>query len=816
MNPAISSLYQAVPLTQEIPPLIIGERTNSNGSKKFRGRLLRDDYEGCLEIALEQEKKGAHALDLCVAYAGRDEKRDMTELVKRFARSVKIPLVIDSTDPDVIEEALRLYPGRCVVNSINLEDGEPKLNRICRLVKRYGAAVIGLTIHEDGMAMTVADKVTTAKRIVDLAVNGHGLRPWDILIDPLTFTIGSGDETLNDAAARTLDAISGIKRTIPDVLTVLGLSNVSFGLRPNARKILNSVFLNEAVAAGLDAAIVDSGKILPMAQVSEEDRTLCLDLIYDRRKKDEEPPLTRFIDHYEIASETDESADKPSVEPPEQTLQRNLLEGSRKDLVDILEILLKRYTPVRIINEILIPGMKTVGELFGRGEILLPFVLKSAEVMKTAVAYLEPLMASADVSERVRILLATVQGDVHDIGKNLVDIILSNNGYKVFNIGIKMPAETIIEKCREVNADVIGLSGLLVKSAIVMQQSMAQYQAAELGVPILLGGAALTRPFVAESCVPGYNAPVVYCKDAFAGLAAVRAFEAGTLKSTVCEDAVVKVPRSTGAVDVNIVRDNPVPKPPFLGFRHVREIDGSKIFPYINEQALFRGRWGYRRGKMGRPEYDALIAEKVRPAYDVLKARVMDGGLADFGVTYGYFRCFSRGDGLVIRDGAAEYTLDFPRQADSPHLCIADFFKPDTDGGDMVGFFVVTVGARISDAAKELYEQDAYHDYLMMHGFGVELADALAEYWHEIMREELGINREKPGSQTGYVTQGYQGSRYGFGYPACPDMGAHDVVFKLLDPGGIGITLTESMEMVPEMTTSAIVVHHPGAKYFSV
>ena len=817
-KPSLSSLYQAVEIRQEIPPLLIGERANANGSRRFRDLLLADDYPGALKIALEQQEDGAHAVDLCTAYAGRDENADLSALTRLFAQSVKIPTVIDSTSPECIEAALRIHPGRCLVNSINLEDGGKNLERICRLAKKYGAAVIALTIGEKGMAMTVAEKVATARSIYELAVGRYGLRPSDLLFDVLTFTVGSGDPSLADAAKATLAAVRRVKEELPGVYTSLGVSNVSFGLSPASRKVLNSVFLHEAVEAGLDAAIVDPARVLPFAQIPEEDRRVCLDLIYNRRKDPEESPIGEFVRRFSTA---ESAAGKPSDEqkaaqPPEERLAEKVMAGDKEGLDDLLEILLTRRPAEAIINELLVPAMRRVGDLFGRGEMLLPFVLQSAEVVRQSVHHLEPYLAGEQRDAGKKMLLATVAGDVHDIGKNLVDILLSNNGYKVYNLGIKVPAETIIEKAREYGVDVIGLSGLLVKSAIVMQESMPQYAAAGLTIPILLGGAALTEKFVAECCVPGYPGPVVYCADAFAGLSAMRALESGALASTRFDAASAVRPMKPGAKGERVSRDIPVPVPPFLGARRVTDIDVAALYPYVNEQALFRGRWGFRRGKSSAEEYDRLVREKVHPIYEALKRRAAEEGLILPKIAYGYFRCFSDGDTLVVEDGGKRFEFPFPRQESPPHLCIADYFRTREEGGDVVSFFVATVGDRIGEATHELFAADRYHDYLMLHAFGVEVTDALAEYWHERIRVELGIGGKKPAGPGGYIVQEYQGSRYGFGYPSCPDLSAHGPVFELLSPGEIGVTLTESMEMVPEHTTSAIVAHHPQAKYFAV
>ena len=815
MKPSIASLYESVELIQEIKPIIIGERCNSNGSKKFREFLLDDDYSSCLAMGRDQEAAGAHVIDLCTAYAGRDEMNDMTTLVPMFAGSLKTPLMIDSTTPEVIEESLKLYPGRCV-NSVNLEDGGKNIYRVLRVVKKYGAAVVALTIDEDGMAMTGEKKLEVARRIYRIAVDEFGLRPQDILFDPLTFTVGAGDENLRDAAIQTMEGIRLIKKELPGCLTMLGLSNISFGLSAPSRRILNAVFLHEALEAGLDSCIIDAAKILPLASISEEDREICMNLLYDRVKSEEKSPLLLFIDHFSDAKISDEDEKETKWKPLETQMYDKIVAGNRDDLTDILDMLLQRNTPIGIINDVLIPAMRHVGELFGKGEILLPFVLQSAETMKTSVRYLEPLMEKAESGNQTKILLATVQGDVHDIGKNLVDIILSNNGYKVYNIGIKVPAETIIQQARENEVDIIGLSGLLVKSAMVMKESMSQYEEAGLKMPIFLGGAALTRKFVAESCVPGFSQPVVYNSDAFDALKKVRDFEAGNLTATTWEAQSTGETVKPGRRDAEILRDNPVPEPPFLGDKIITDIDLEEVLSLINKQALFRGRWGYRRGKMTGDEYRELISTRVEPLYEEFRRQFLQEGLIKPAAAYGYFACESRGDNLVMQHKGREYNYAFPRQGEQPFLCLSDYYKSAEEGGDVAGLFVVTIGDQVSKRTAELYEADAYHDYLMLHAFSVEVTDALAEYWHKRMRVEMGIASAEPESIHGYVTQQYQGSRYGFGYPSCPDISAHGQVFEMLRPERIGINLTENYEMVPEQSTSALVAHHPQAKYFAV
>lgn len=809
MKASVASLYQAVELNQEIPPLLIGERCNPNGSKAFKEALLAEDWDACLKIALDQEARGAQVLDLCVAYAGRDETADMVQLTKLFAGSCKAPLVFDSTSPDTLEQVLPLYPGRAIINSINLEDGGANLERICKLAKKYGAAVIALTINLEGMALTCAKKVAVAKDIYALAVDTYGLRPQDLLFDLLTFTVGSGDESMRDAAVETLDAIKQVKKELPGVGFTLGISNISFGLRPAARKVLNSVFLHQAVEVGLNTAIVDAAKVLPYANISEEDRNVCLDLLFNRSPD----ALMTFIEHFEQVGDAEEEEDEAG-ELAEEVLRRKVLKGDKEGLDDLLSGLRGRWQPLDIINNLLVPAMREVGDLFGRGELLLPFVLQSAEVMKHSVALLEPYMEKLSDEGRTSILLATVAGDVHDIGKNLVDIILSNNGYKVHNIGIKVPAEEIIAKARELDVDVVGLSGLLVKSALLMKENLAQFQAEEMSQPVLLGGAALTKKFVAQDCVPNYQNNVVYCMDAFAGLKAIRDFEAGTLQSTIWEEKQVSTNKPGPQQEV-LDRSQAVPEVPFLGRKLVDDIDAEKLFAYLNEAALFRGRWGYRRGKMAKEEYEALNQNTVMPLYNRLKDQALNEGWLEPKVVYGYFDCHSRDETLVVQSESGNKLFPFPRQSGSPGLCIADYFRTEAEGGDKVGFFVVTIGERLARITHELYASDSYHDYLMLHGLGVELTDALAEYWHEKMRIEMGI-QQVAGDMDAYVAQGYQGSRYGFGYPACPDLEAHIPIFELLRPEEIQVSLTESYEMVPEMTTSAIVAHHPQAKYFAV
>jgi 5-methyltetrahydrofolate--homocysteine methyltransferase len=805
LPPAVTSAYAVQPLRPEIPPFLIGERLNANGSKAFRDALLAGDLAAALPLAQRQEAQGAMALDLCAAYAGRDEIADMDALVRLLRTGAKLPLMIDSTRPEVIETALRLQPGRCIVNSVNLEDGGANLDRICRLAKRYGAAVVALTIHEGGMAMTIDDKLATAKRIYARAVEQLGLRPEDLLFDALTFTIGSGETSLRGAAIETLEAIRRIKAELHGVGTVLGISNISYGLAPAARKILNSVFLHEAVAAGLDAAIVDVARILPLHGIDDDARRVTLDLIYNRDPGDGETALTAFIRHFDQTAipSAEHAADQAASVRPEIRLTERILRGDKEDLGQTLDELLHTMPASVIVRDILVPAMRQVGRLFASGELLLPFVLQSAETMKAAVKHLAPALKGSVQQTGPSVLLATVAGDVHDIGKNLVDIILSNNGYTVYNIGIKVPAATIIEKAREFKPAVIGLSGLLVKSALLMKENLAAFRAAGLTQPVLLGGAALTPGFVARECAPNYNAPVVYCADAFDGLRALRDFEAGTLKGTPPPAANEAVAAAEAREADTLVRDNPVPDAPFLGVRRVIGVPLETLLPFVNETALFAARWGYHRKGLSPERYAELIRDEVRPRYLFLLQRLRDEQLLEAAVAYGYFRAWAEKERLHLESAGHPVAFTFPRQRVPPHRCIADYFKPAEQEGDLAGAFVVTVGHKLPAAIEALRTADRYQDYLMLHGLSVELAEALAACWHAKMRRELGIDEQT-------------GARYSFGYPAAPDLEGQRPLLALLQADRIGVGLTESCQMVPEQSTSALVVHHPQAHYFAV
>ncbi len=816
--PALASGYQAVPIRQEIPPLVIGERNNAHGSKLFRQCLQADDTDAAVALAVEQERSGAHTLDLCVAYAGRDEAADLVRYTRLLAESCKAPLVLDSTTPDALAAALAVYPGRPVINSVNLEDGGATMDRVCRLALRHGAAVVALTIDEDGMAMSADRKLAVARRLVERA-RSLGLRPQDLLIDPLTFTIGSGEQNTRDAGIQTLEALRRIRAELPGVHTVLGLSNISFGLPPAGRRVLNSVFLHEAVEAGMDAAIIHAGKILPLAKISDDHRELALNLIHDRPRDDGQTPLEAFIEAFVGASDSAGTAPDARLRlRPAEALREKVLNGDKQDLPELITVLLETRKPVQIINELLLPAMQRVGVLFGAGEMLLPFVLQSAETMKAAVGLLEPHMEAAESESGLNVLLATVEGDVHDIGKNLVNIILSNNGYRVHDLGIKVPAETIIDRARELKVDAIGLSGLLVKSALAMQALMPRLAEAGLSVPVLLGGAALSDKFVAESCATAYAGPVVHCPDAFAGLKALREHEASQLVSTTYQPDATEAVEAEARPAEPLSREHPVPEPPFAGVRYQTDVAPSDVLPYINEPALFHWRWGYKRAGMDEAQWEQLLTETIRPAFQDLLRQSLHEGLVQPRVAWGYFRCHADGDALIVQpDQAGPVRLEFARQQGGSRLCLADYFRGADEGGDVAGFMLVSVAGPIGQRIREHYEADRYSEYLHLHGFSVELTEALAEFWHARMRRELGIAAGEPAAD-GHeaIPRRYQGQRYAVGYPAWPNLEDQRRVFELLRPGEIGVELTEGLEMVPEQSTSAIVVHHPQARYFAV
>jgi len=850
-EPGVASLYSHVPFRQDTAFLAIGERTNANGSKAFRDAMLENRYEDCVAIARDQTRDGAHLLDLCVDYVGRDGAADMREIAGRLATAATLPLVLDSTEPAVIEAGLELLGGRAVVNSVNYEDGDGPDSRTARLmpvIREHGAAVVALTIDERGQARTAEWKLEVAERLIADLTGNWGMRIEDIIVDCLTFPIATGQEETRRDAVETIEAIAELKRRHPAVQTTLGVSNVSFGLKPAARAVLNSVFLAECVRAGLDSAIVHPSKIAPLARIPDEQRQVAMDLIYDRRRPDYDP-LQRMLELFAGADASTTKASRAAelaALPLWERLKRRIIDGERNGLGPDLDEALAQRPALEIINDVLLDGMKTVGDLFGSGQMQLPFVLQSAEVMKAAVGYLEPHIERTDASGRGTIVLATVKGDVHDIGKNLVDIILSNNGYDVVNIGIKQPISAIIGSAEEHGADVIGMSGLLVKSTVVMRDNLAELNSRGLARrwPVLLGGAALTRAYVEQDLAALFEGEVRYARDAFEGLRlmdAAMAVKRGVPGAKLPEPRTRRVPRVRGdgqslpggnggdrsprgnagnADRSDISAENPVPEPPFWGTRVVKGLPLADYGAYLDERATFMGQWGLKPSrKAGGPTYSELVETEGRPRLRMWLERAQTEGLLHAAVVYGYFRCVSSGDDLIVlsESGQELERFAFPRQRRDQRLCLADYFRPATSGEtDVVAFQLATMGPAVSEATAELFAKNAYREYLELHGLSVQLAEALAEYWHARVRSELGISGTDPEDLDGFFSVKYQGARYSIGYPACPDLADRAKIARLLSPERIGVTLSEEMQLHPEQSTDAIVVHHPEARYFSV
>jgi len=836
-----SSLYQFAPFRQQNTYLSIGERTNANGSRAFRDALLAEDWQSCVEIARDQIRDGAHMLDLSVDYVGRDGVSDMKELAFRFATTSTLPIVLDSTEPAVLEAGLKQLGGRSVINSVNYEDGDGPTSRFARimpLVTEHGAAVIALTIDEDGQARDAQWKLKVARRLINDLTGNWGMRVDDILIDCLTFPIATGQEETRRDGIETLNAIKALKEEFPNVQTTLGVSNVSFGLNPAARIVLNSVFLAEAVKNGLDSAIVHPSKITPINRIPAEQLKVALDLVYDRRESDASgdviyDPLTKFLqlfENIEVTTTKESRAAELAALPLNERLQRRIIDGEKVGLSEDLQSALDLKIPaLEIINEYLLSGMKTVGELFGKGEMQLPFVLQSAEVMKTAVAYLEPFIEKTDDQGRGKILLATVKGDVHDIGKNLVDIILSNNGYETVNIGIKQTVNQIIDAATENNVDVIGMSGLLVKSTVIMKENLQELDSRGLGKkwPVVLGGAALTRSFVEQDLSEQFSGTVRYAKDAFEGLKLMDTLM-GIKRGVAGAELPPLKPRRTAkrsgddvkVIDTNrsdVASDNLIPKAPFYGSRVVKGIALADYVHMLDERALFLGQWGLK-GK----DFEEMAQTQGRPQLRSLLNDVQSNGWLNAAVVYGYFPCYSEGNDLVVvhhegdLKGKERVRFNFPRQSRDRRLCLADFFRgKDSSELDVVSFQFVTMGQSISDAISKLFNANLYREYLELHGLSVQLTESLTEHWHARTREELGINALDSRDLKEIFDQGYQGSRYSFGYPACPDLEQQLQICELLDPDRIGVSLSEEFQLHPEQSTSSIVLHHPEAKYFN-
>jgi len=839
-EPSAASLYQSVPFRQDASYLAIGERTNANGSKAFREAMIAEDWDGCVEIARAQIRDGAHLLDLCVDYVGRDGVADMNELAGRLATASTLPIVLDSTEPAVLQAGLEHLGGRAVINSVNYEDGDGPDSRFARtmaLVAEHGAGVVALTIDEQGQARTAAKKVEIAERLIADITGNWGVPESAILVDCLTFTIGSGLEESRRDGLETIEGIRELKRRHPDVQTTLGLSNISFGLNPAARQVLNSVFLHECSEAGLDSAIVHASKILPINRIPEDQRQVALDLVYDRRTEDYDP-LAKLLEMFKgvsAASAKESRAQELAAMPLEERLQARIVDGERLGLEADLDEALTVRPALEIVNAVLLEGMKTVGELFGSGQMQLPFVLQSAEVMKAAVAYLEPHMEKTDSSGKATIVLATVKGDVHDIGKNLVDIILTNNGYNVVNIGIKQPLSAILEAAEEHSADAIGMSGLLVKSTVVMKENLQEMNARGVAArwPVLLGGAALTRAYVEQDLGDVYEGEVRYARDAFEGLRlmdAVAAIKTGTPGAALPERRERRVHANAARLQVtepeqlparsDVAIDNPIPTPPFWGTRVVKGIQLNDYASWLDERATFLGQWGLRATRGGEgPGYDELVETEGRPRLRMWLDRLHTDNLLEAAVVYGFFPAVSKGDDLIVLDenGAERTRFSFPRQRRDRHLCLADFFRPadSPDGPDVVAFQLVTVGSRIAAETAKLFEANAYRDYLELHGLSVQLTEALAEYWHARVRAELGFGAQDPASIDGMLKLEYRGARFSLGYGACPNLEDRTKIAELLEPHRIGVELSEEYQLHPEQSTDAIVIHHPEAKYFN-
>ncbi|MCY0954686.1 methionine synthase [Streptomyces sp. H27-S2] len=838
-EPGAASLYQTVPFRQDTAYMAIGERTNANGSKKFRDAMLEARWDDCVEMARDQIREGAHMLDLCIDYVGRDGVADMRELAGRFATASTLPIVLDSTEVPVLQAGLEKLGGRAVINSVNYEDGdgpESRFAKVTELAREHGAALIALTIDEEGQARTVEHKVAIAQRLIADLTGNWGIRESDILIDTLTFTICTGQEESRKDGIATIEAIRELKRRHPDVQTTLGLSNISFGLNPAARVLLNSVFLDECVKAGLDSAIVHASKILPIARFDEEQVTTALDLIYDRRAEGYDPlqKLMALFEGVNTKSLKAGRAEELLALPLDERLQRRIIDGEKNGLGADLDEALETRPALAIVNDTLLEGMKVVGELFGSGQMQLPFVLQSAEVMKTAVAYLEPHMEKTDADGKGTIVLATVRGDVHDIGKNLVDIILTNNGYNVVNIGIKQPVSAILEAATEHRADVIGMSGLLVKSTVIMKENLQELNQRKLAAdyPVILGGAALTRAYVEQDLHEIYEGEVRYARDAFEGLRlmdALMGVKRGVPGAALPPLKQRRVARrdtgpaepaeiaELGSVRSDVAVDNPVPTPPFWGTRAVKGIPLKDYASWLDEGALFKGQWGLKQARNG-PTYEELVESDGRPRLRGLLDRLHTDNLLEAAVVYGYFPCVSKGEDLILLDerGNERTRFTFPRQRRGRRLCLADFFRPEESGEtDVVGLQIVTVGNRIGEATAKLFEADAYREYLELHGLSVQLAEAMAEYWHARVRSELGYAGEDPSDVEDMFALKYRGARFSLGYGACPDLEDRAKIAELLQPERIGVHLSEEFQLHPEQSTDAIVIHHPEAKYFN-
>ncbi len=840
---SIASLFETTPLMCEPAPLLIGERSNATGSKAFRELLIDENYEGTLSVAQQQVRAGAHVIDVNVGFAGRDETKDMTNVISLYNQKINLPIMPDSTQVSGLETALKHIGGKPMLNSVNLEDGEDKFDQICILAKKYGASLVCLTIDEVGMAKTADDKLRMALRMYDLAVNRHGINPRDLVFDTLTFTVGSGDEEYRDAAIQTIEAIRLLREAHPEVGTTLGLSNISFGLDKDARPYLNSVFLDHCIKAGLTTVIINVKHIIPLAKMSEEDLEICNNLLFNTKPKGQ--ALFDFIDYFSTKEAVDTEVEDEEYKKlsDRDKISKLLKDGDKDRMIPLVEEARKEIAPEVIVNEILIDAMKVVGELFGSGQMQLPFVLQSAETMKATVDHLNPYLPKIEKEIDITLALGTVKGDVHDVGKNLVDIILSNNGYKVTNLGIKVELDDFLKEVEAGRAHALGMSGLLVKSTQVMKDNLEYMKEKGIKIPILLGGAALTRTFIDDYCRPFYDGPIFYCKDAFDGVTAMSRIEAGNMDTNLHPDAPVveKVEKKKVVIppfeELKMPsREVEMPIPPFWGKRVVKltEAQISLAFEWINHKILFKSRWGYSSKGMDKEKYKKQLDTLVYPAYEKLKAQFLDEGLFEPTIIYGYFPVRSDDRKLHVlndthnfnsqneRDKRAfdqikddiTHTFEFPRQSKKPHRALSDFFHNDKD--DLLALTCVSAGSKLSEYEAELYKEGKYTEYYQVHGLGVELAEALAEMAHKQIRLDLNIATNEGSSLKDVQMNKYQGARYSFGYPACPDLEQNVPLFDLLKPEEQGIELSETFQIHPEQSTSAIVVYHPNATYYNI
>ena len=847
IEPSIASLFNTTELFQKPAPLLIGERSNATGSKAFRELIIAGDYEGTLTVGQAQVRDGAHCLDGNVEFAGRDGATDMSAVMELYNQKIPLALMPDATRVNTMEAALKCIGGKPIINSVNLEDGEAKLDAICQLAKKYGTALVCLTIDETGMAKTTEEKLQVAERLYDLCVNRHGIDPRNLIFDMLTFTVGSGDLEYRDAAIQTLEAIRELHKRHPEVGSTLGLSNISFGLDKNARVYLNSVFLHHCIQAGMTSVIINVKHIVPLAKMSQEDIDICEELLF----RPDDNSLFKFIEHFSDKTVDDSATDKEyEAMNTEEKIAKLLLDGDKERMTPLVEEARYEIDPDRIVNEILIDAMKVVGELFGSGQMQLPFVLQSAETMKATVDYLNPYLTKQEKETDTTLAIGTVKGDVHDVGKNLVDIILSNNGFKVINVGIKTELDTYLEAHKEHKVQAIGMSGLLVKSTAVMKDNLETMAEMGMEIPVLLGGAALTRSFVDDFCRPIYKGPIFYCRDAFDGVIAMSRIEKYNedpsvgLDTRLAGDMVQREEKKEKKEvvippleEIRMPEPVDIPIPPFWGRRVLQkdDLDLNMVFDWVNQKTVIKMHWRYKSKGMSKEAYQKLLDETVYPAYERLKHEFIEKELFDPTIIYGYspvrsndreLLVFPENEGWNVDEnadrepfkevvGRAEYVFSFPRQGRKPYRALSDFFRHERH--DVLGITCVSAGSKFSAYEKELYDAGKYLEYNMVHGFSVELAEALAEVAHKQIRMDLGILREDEGATLRDVRMNrYRGARYSFGYPACPDLEQSRIIFDLLRPEEFGIELSETFQIHPEQSTTALVVHHPKAIYYAV